>query len=350
MQCDSAFCGHDWELIEEYTTGNVRTTAFVQGAHGPIKSLLNNIYFYQDSLGSTSHIASTTGALLEYYKYDLNGKPTYWNASNTQIPASAHGIRDLFTGERYVTEMGMYDLRNRYYSPDLGRFLQPDPIGFKGDGSNLYRYCGNDWANRTDPDGLIDRNSPLFQMLRSLGGNSFNDWLDGLTDVPQNAQPAGNDSNSMAKENEGAKGNDQKSVSGAGVPATVTRSAGASFTRTGTNGKEIAVVRFVYTVKDASGKSVGGGIPVGEKVTFSKGVDAPPPGANKSWTTNSHGQVRDTYSIPFDSPRGRVNITQSLLVGAGTSTLTGRWETVVRANGSFNMIGETPSGDTMNLH
>src|SRR5713226_8455195 len=39
-------------------------------------------------------------------------------------------------------------------SPDLGRFLQPDPIGFKGDSSNLYRYCGNDWANKTDPLGL----------------------------------------------------------------------------------------------------------------------------------------------------------------------------------------------------
>ena len=39
-------------------------------------------------------------------------------------------------------------------SPDLGRFLQPDPIGFKGDASNLYRYCENDWANKTDPMGL----------------------------------------------------------------------------------------------------------------------------------------------------------------------------------------------------
>jgi hypothetical protein len=41
-------------------------------------------------------------------------------------------------------------------SPDLGRFLQPDPIGFKGDASNLYRYCGNDWANKTDPTGLLE--------------------------------------------------------------------------------------------------------------------------------------------------------------------------------------------------
>jgi uncharacterized protein RhaS with RHS repeats len=38
--------------------------------------------------------------------------------------------------------------------PELGRFLQPDPIGFRGDASNLYRYCGNDWENKADPTGL----------------------------------------------------------------------------------------------------------------------------------------------------------------------------------------------------
>ena len=145
----------DWELIEEYAAGNIISAKYLQGAHGPIKNLLSNNYYYQDSLGSTSHIASSTGALLEYYKYDLNGKPTYWNAGGTQISASAYGIRDLFTGERYVTELGLYDLRNRYYAPDTGRFLQPDPIGFIGDASNLYRYCGNDWANKTDPMGLL---------------------------------------------------------------------------------------------------------------------------------------------------------------------------------------------------
>jgi RHS repeat-associated protein len=145
----------DWELVEEYTTGNVVTAKYLQGAHGPVKSLLNNVYFYQDSLGSTSHIADATGHLLEYYKYDLYGKPTYWNASGGQISGSnpAYSVRDLFSGERWISELGLYDLRNRYYSPDLGRFLQPDPIGFNGDASNLYRYCGNDWANRSDPMG-----------------------------------------------------------------------------------------------------------------------------------------------------------------------------------------------------
>jgi RHS repeat-associated protein len=145
----------DWELVEEYAPGNVIAAKYLQGAHGPVKSLLNNVYYYQDSLGSTSHIASSSGALLEYYKYDLYGKPTYWAANGTQLTnGSNNGVRDLFSGERWVSEISMYDLRNRFYSPDLGRFLQPDPIGSKGDASNLYRYCGNDWANRTDPMGL----------------------------------------------------------------------------------------------------------------------------------------------------------------------------------------------------
>jgi RHS repeat-associated protein len=59
----------------------------------------------------------------------------------------------IFSGERWIPEIGLYDDRNRFYDPALGRFLQPDPIGFKGDASNLYRYCGNDWANKTDPMG-----------------------------------------------------------------------------------------------------------------------------------------------------------------------------------------------------
>lgn len=145
----------NWELVEEYTTGNVVTAKYLQGAHGPVKSLLNNVYYYQDSLGSTSHVADATGHLLEYYKYDLYGKPTLWAPNNPQpLSASNWGVNDLFSGERWIPALGLYDLRNRYYSPDLGRFLQPDPIGFNGDASNLYRYCGNDWANRVDPMGL----------------------------------------------------------------------------------------------------------------------------------------------------------------------------------------------------
>ena len=36
----------------------------------------------------------------------------------------------------------------------MGVFLQPDPIGFKGDAANIYRFCGNNAVNRIDPLGL----------------------------------------------------------------------------------------------------------------------------------------------------------------------------------------------------
>ena len=108
----------------------------------------------QDSLGSTSHVADANGQLLEWYRYDLYGKPKYYDASNSQLQSSNYQVKDLHGGARWIPELGLYDDRNRFMSPELGRFLQPDPIGFKGDASNLYRFCGNDWANRTDPTGL----------------------------------------------------------------------------------------------------------------------------------------------------------------------------------------------------
>src|SRR5207302_4238204 len=77
------------------------------------------------------------------------------NSGGTYQLNATPAAKDLFTGQRWVVEIGLYDDRNRFMSTELGRFLQPDPIGFKGDASNLYRYCGNDWGNRTDPMGLL---------------------------------------------------------------------------------------------------------------------------------------------------------------------------------------------------
>ena len=114
------------------------TAKYVYGPGGLIKELDNNRYYYQDGSGSTSQLADSSGHLLEWYRYDLQGTPLFYNPSDQQISASAFGVRHLFTGQQWYQDIGLYDLRNRFYSPDLGRFLQPDPIGFRG-GKNLYR-------------------------------------------------------------------------------------------------------------------------------------------------------------------------------------------------------------------
>jgi RHS repeat-associated protein len=146
-----------WDLIEEYQPGGTTTASYLYGVGGLIASVINAQlhYYFQDGSGSTSQLADATGALQEWYRYDLHGTPFVYDANNNLLPyGSAFGVRHLFTGQQWYSDVGLYDLRNRFYSPDLGRFLQPDPSGFNGDPTNLYRHCGNNPVTRSDPAGL----------------------------------------------------------------------------------------------------------------------------------------------------------------------------------------------------
>jgi RHS repeat-associated protein len=58
-----------------------------------------------------------------------------------------------FTGQQYYGGGAVYSFRNRFYNPAIGRFMQPDPIGYPG-GNNLYLYVMNDPVTLADPLGL----------------------------------------------------------------------------------------------------------------------------------------------------------------------------------------------------
>jgi len=57
---------------------------------------------------------------------------------------------------QYDTTVQMYFDQARWYDQVSGRFINPDPMGFGGRDSDLYRYVGNGPTNGIDPLGLAD--------------------------------------------------------------------------------------------------------------------------------------------------------------------------------------------------
>src|SRR5690606_4239826 len=64
-------------------------------------------------------------------------------------------VLDLaYTGRYFDRATGLQWNLNRWYDPEVGRWISEDPIGFAARDPNLARYVANQPANATDPMGL----------------------------------------------------------------------------------------------------------------------------------------------------------------------------------------------------
>ncbi len=102
-------------------------------------------YYHADALGTITHLTKSSGAIAQRYDYDSFGTITSQSGPLAQ-PYT-------YTGREWDAETGLYYYRARYYDPQVGRFITPDPVGQAAD-ITLYTYVRNAPTYWIDPSGL----------------------------------------------------------------------------------------------------------------------------------------------------------------------------------------------------
>lgn len=170
-------------LAETDAAGNI-TSYYVYGL-GLISKIIpsnQSYYYHYDGIGSTIAMTDSSGNVVNTYTYDAFGKVL--NQQET--------IPNPF---KYVGEFGVMDegsglfyMRARYYDPEVGRFINKDPIGFAGGDINLYTYVGGNPVNWVDPEGKQIQSIPVIWRIIVIGGGfviwGFN-WLYEATHPPK---------------------------------------------------------------------------------------------------------------------------------------------------------------------
>ena len=149
------------------------TTTFVHDPHAPLSRLLQKttadtttyyVYaagqllyeetngqitgYHFDSRGSTLALSDATGFVVNRITYGTYGEIVATTTAPT-TPFLYNGAYGVQTDEN-----GLLHMRARYYSTELRRFINADPIGFEG-GMNWYAYAGRNPIVYIDPSGHV---------------------------------------------------------------------------------------------------------------------------------------------------------------------------------------------------
>ncbi len=154
----------NWQVLEERNNGQLQaryvwspagidTLVLRDDSSQNNGTLDRRLYVQQDFLSTVTALVDTSGNVVERNDYDPFGVVTVLNPDFSVRGTSSYNWNYLFQGKRYDGTVGLYDSRERVYSPTLMRPLQADPLGLWPDDNN-YRWVGNDPIDTLDPTGL----------------------------------------------------------------------------------------------------------------------------------------------------------------------------------------------------
>ncbi|MDD3813989.1 MAG: RHS domain-containing protein [Desulfocapsaceae bacterium] len=136
-------------IAETLVDGTVlREYIYLDGEPMVLKEYQTNpgtYYFINDHLGTPQQLVTVSGAVVWQAAYLPFGKAQITTAT------VANNLR--FPGQYYDAETGLHYNWNRFYDPEVGRYISADPIGLRG-GLNLYAYVSGNPVNIPDKSGL----------------------------------------------------------------------------------------------------------------------------------------------------------------------------------------------------
>ena len=149
------------KLFKE-TFGDGTTIVYHYGEDGVIGFNYGGVdYYYRKNIqGDVLGIFTSSGAVVAKYAYDAWGNHKVYDANNIEVTSASHigSINPFrYRGYYFDTETGLYYVKERYYDPQIGRWLNIDKAisasGRNVHGYNLYAYCFNNPVNLNDEEG-----------------------------------------------------------------------------------------------------------------------------------------------------------------------------------------------------
>ncbi|MGU9808957.1 RHS repeat-associated core domain-containing protein, partial [Pseudomonas sp. LF052] len=125
-----------------YEPDSFRPLALLEG-FGPKDT--QPFHYQLDHLGTPQELTAPDGEIVWSAHHRAYGQITRLDINKIDNPLR-------FQGQYFDQESGLHYNRHRYYNPDIGRYLTPDPVKLAG-GINTYQYVPNP-TGWVDPTGL----------------------------------------------------------------------------------------------------------------------------------------------------------------------------------------------------